>query len=127
VIPVIIGGLFVVFSVFPIPYIFYKKGRQKFLFVSSVIGAVTIVELLLFLLVLPIIPAMIFLFPGLEELGYLENISFLIHAAEFVADNYFWLLSWLNVVLSIAIFRKYEIFNHTHNNRMQPDAAKLRR
>ncbi len=92
------------------------------MFVSFVIGAATIVELLIFLIALSVIPAMIFLVPGLEELGYIDNISFLIRAGEFVADYYFLLFSWLNVVLSIAIYKKYELFNHTHNTYEPPSS-----
>jgi len=124
---VVVITLLMSLYLFPIPYIFYKKGRNKFLFVSSVVGATTIIELLLALVTLPIIVAILFLVPNLDYSGYAGNISYLIRAAEFVGEYYFILVSWLNIWLSILIFRKFDFFRNAHNNRMQSDAAEPRR
>lgn len=109
------GNIILVFLLllylFPIAYIFYKKGSNKFLFNSSVMGAALITEMLLVMIALPIIIAGIFLVPNLEYLGYTKNIKPLIGAASFIQEYYFLLFTWLNVWLSMLIYKKYQIFS----------------
>jgi len=107
----IIVGLLLSLYLFPIPYIFYKNGKNKFLFISSVIGASLLTELLISLIALPVIIFAIFLMPQLQELGVIGESWILTNLFDFISSYSFLLFTWLSVWLSILIYRKYEIFS----------------
>lgn len=102
------------FILFPLPYIFYKNGSNKFLFISSVVGASFITEILLFIIFIPLIVMFVFIMPSLRELNYDSNIVLLHPLADFIATHYFNLFSIFHVWLSILLYNKYELFRkHT--------------
>jgi len=91
----ILVGLLLSLYLFPIPYIFYKNGKNKFLFISSVIGATLITELLISLIALPVIIFAIFLMPQLQELGVIEESSEITRLFDFISNYSFLLFTWL--------------------------------
>jgi hypothetical protein len=102
----ILIGLFV----FPLPYVFYKRGENKFIYVSSVIGSSVIIEFLVLLVALPVIILLNFVFPQLEAVGLTKNIEFLITFSDIVGKYYFFITPFLHILMSFAIFRRYEFF-----------------
>jgi len=113
-IDVILVSLSFIAFIYPVAYIFYKKGNCKFLFISSVLGAVIVTNILLVLMVTPIIIFVIYFLPSLDHLGYTENIYYLLVFFEFVDEYYFSVATWINAWLSFLLYRKYELFNsHT--------------
>ena len=99
---------------FPVPYIFYKKGGNKFMFISSVFGAIMITELLLFIAYIPFLMMSLYITPQLRDLGYESNIQFLTSFMNFIFHYGLNLSCALPVLLSFLIYKKYEFFNkHT--------------
>lgn len=96
---------------FPILYIFYKKGRNKFIFISSVLGATMITELLLFVAYSPFLIMSFYITPQLKELGYVSNIEILISFMNFIYEYNFNLFGVLPVLLSFLIYKKHTFFN----------------
>jgi hypothetical protein len=105
-------GLSITF--FPVFYIFYKKGDNKLLFVSACIGLSTIVELLVFVGMAPFAFFLIKIAPQYGEMDILNNIIWLLKAADFISE--WWLLVlhlFLSVVLPMAIYKRYLVFHLT--------------
>ena len=107
---IIIGALF---YISPIPYIFYKRGNNKFLFVSATIGAALLTEVILIVIALPLVWALNYIVPELWHYGINESTSFVLRASSFVNKYDYVLLPFLNIFLSVILYRKYEIFRKT--------------
>lgn len=103
-------ALLLIATLFPAPYIFYKRGSNKFLFISSVVGAATVIGILLVIAALPIIILLIFFVPSLEMAGYTDNIEFLINIAQYIQRDYFYLIGVFHIVLSFLIYKRYSFF-----------------
>jgi hypothetical protein len=58
--------------IFPVGFIFYKRGGNKFLFISSVVGIAILTEVILLMISLPINLFLIFIVPSIAEIGYAE-------------------------------------------------------
>ena len=104
-------SLFVATLLFPVPYIFYKKGSNKFLFISSVVGAATVISILLAIVVIPVTVLLIYFVPSLESFGYTENIEFLINISRYIQSDYFYLTGVFHIVLSFLIYKRYQFFS----------------
>lgn len=105
-------GVFILlcFIIFPLPYIYYKRGQNKFLYISSVIGSSAVIEILALLVVLPAIILLTFVFPQLEAVGLSKNIAFLFPLSDYVQEYYFFITPVLHVLMSYLILRRYELF-----------------
>lgn len=108
---IFIGVVFIATLIFPLPYIFYKKGQNKLIFISAVIGSTTIIELLVIVACLPIIILSIFVMPALEHNGFTENISFLLVLSGYI-ENYYWFLTpIIHIAIALAIHKRYAFFH----------------
>ncbi|WP_049628933.1 hypothetical protein [Cellvibrio sp. pealriver] len=98
---------------FPFMYIFLKKGKNKFLFCSSCIGAMAIVFCAIYAFALPFAIVFIKVIPQLAEYGHIENILPILRFAEFIQTYHFIVLfPLLYVALPILIFRRYNLFKN---------------
>ncbi len=106
----IIYSTLFLFVLFPLVYIFYKKGNNKFLFISSVIGASTVIEILLGIIIIPASIIFVFVVPSLESMGYANNIGPFMSLSYFIQKYYIFCTSVFHVLLSFLIYKRYELF-----------------
>lgn len=107
----IIFILVLLFSIlFPIVYIFIKKGKNKLLFVAACYGFVFITEFLLYALVSPFIVLDIFFIPELEVSGHFKNLTFLTDISMWLKQYAFLIVLFLNIPISLGVYRKYDFF-----------------
>jgi len=108
---VIFIPIILVSIVFPIAYIFIKKGSNKLLFIAASYGFTLVIQVLLFGLVSPYILLELFFIPQLEEFGYMKNIDFLTTTAYWVRKYGFFVTLLLHIPVSIGVYRRYGFFN----------------
>lgn len=102
--------ILLILATFPAWFIFLRKGANKFLYISSVVGSATVIQLLAAGVLLPAAILVVYIYPNLEAQGLTKNITYLYDTAEFI-QSYFWLsIPVLHVVMSLAIYRRYELF-----------------
>lgn len=97
-------------ALFPVGYIFYKKGSEKFLYVSSVFGAFVVIYLLVMLFLQPLILLDLFFIPQFEYSGYLRNIIWLRNGGYVLSEYFYFIVSLLQIPISIGIFKNYDTF-----------------
>ena len=98
--------------IFPAAYIFYKGGNDKFLFIASCIGVLSIVEVLILIVLHPFMLLSLFILPQLDAYGYLNNIEYLISGGTWIAINAIGGIALLAIPLTIAVYNKYEMFRN---------------
>lgn len=102
----------VVFGLWPYLYIYFKKGTNKFLFVSAVIGVLSLTAILLYIVALPFIFLAVKLLPSLNEYG-VYTVQYIALPIEFAANWHFVVYLALYFLLPFMIYRKYEFFRLT--------------
>ncbi|WNO09963.1 hypothetical protein [Teredinibacter sp. KSP-S5-2] len=107
-----IALVLVLMSIFPVPYIFLKKGRNKLFFVAACIGVGNLTAMLIGGTVMPIFLLLIKVVPQLAEYGYVDNIMFLLRGVDVVSE--YWLVVLfpvISLVSPILVYRRYSIFH----------------
>lgn len=97
---------------FPIGYIIYKKGRNKFLYLASCYGAAMLISILLVVMSAPLLLFIVKVVPTLAEHGhitYIKPLLSLIPTIEEYAVGF--IPPMLSVTLSALIYKRYEVFN----------------
>jgi hypothetical protein len=96
--------------VFPVGFIFYKKGKNKFLFISSVVGYVMVTKVILLIIASPVTIFFMFILPSLSEIGYAGYLYPLINIVDFIERYFFIFTELLFFVLPFLIHKRYEFF-----------------
>ncbi len=97
---------------FPISFLFYKKIKNRFLFLSAVYGASFLVMILVTIAVFPFVLINIYIVPTLYQNGYLENITTLIGGINIYAEHSLYFMDALLIILlTFLIYRKYVLFH----------------
>ncbi len=96
--------------IFPVGFIFYKKGGNKFLFISSVVGIAILTEFILLMISLPINLFLVFIVPSIAEIGYAEYLTPFIYSAEIIGKYSFMIFDVLILFLPFVVYRKYAFF-----------------
>jgi len=102
-----------IFLAFPYFYILLKKGHNKFLFISSVIGGTSIVIGLLYIFSLPFAIFLIKVIPQLAEYRQIDSLLPLLRVINFIQEYYIFVAyPLLNIALPILIYRRYTLFQN---------------
>lgn len=113
---ILLTAIYVIFcTMFPLGYILYVKGEQKLIFVLSCFGVTFFAQFLLTIILGVIVVFGEPLFPEITEGDISHYPMWALSLIEFV-QYYGWLafvfaLYLLNVVVTIGLFRKFEIFH----------------
>lgn len=118
----ILGVLVVASTFFPFGYIFYKRIKNKSLFVASIIGFYFLIEALLMTLFFPAGIFMVKVVPQLAEQGQVIYIIPLLYIFDFIQEWWFVLLHpVLSVALPMAVYRRYSLFHPEKGNVNESD------
>lgn len=99
------------FAGWPYIYIHWKRGENRFLFVSTVVGAVTVIGVLLTIFAAPFSLFLIKLGPQLAENGVIEYIRPLLSAAYKVSEwHVITIYPLLYLALPVLVYRRYGVF-----------------
>jgi hypothetical protein len=109
----ILYPVILLFLLFPLPYIFLKQGKNKTLFISSVVGLTVIVELLVVLIISPFIVLSIFIFPQLEAVGLTSYMDTFFVVESYLEKYYFVLTPSLHVLMTFFVFKRYKFFRES--------------
>ncbi len=101
-------ALFIIAILFPLIYVAKYKIKNKLLFVSAVYGINGIVWVIIVLAYLPISGLLVFIIPTLKEIGYAENIMWLIQAAEFPIQYWWYFSEYTLFIFPFLIYRRYK-------------------
>ncbi len=96
---------------FPYFYISFKRGSNKYLFLSACTGSLVTIFALLYAFSLPFTLMLTKVIPQLAEYNLVENILPFLHFIDFVQQYHLIvLLPILVVLLPALIYRRYSIF-----------------
>ena len=114
IIEYILGALLACTTLFPVFYIFYKRGGNKLFYLSSCMGVYTLIQLLLAALVLPIGILLVKVVPQLAEQDQTTYILPLLYVSDFIQEWWFIVLHpALAIWLPLAIYKRYSLFHIT--------------
>lgn len=112
-----IAFIFVIFTLFPLGYAFYKKAGNKLFFIVSIVGAYVCILSLLWIIGTPFFLFQIKIIPELAEQASQQgkNLNTLLltylNVANLIQNWWYLIHPVLAVYLPISIYRRYPMFH----------------
>lgn len=113
---VLLVVVFVGVNIFPVAYAFARCLENKLLFIMASYGAETFAGTLLVIATFPIIILNTYMFPQLEDAGYLVHLNWLLKLIDAAGEYWYVLISSTLLVFPPLIHKRYREYFETQKN-----------